>query len=168
MGIAALAVPAGALMALPMAAASAAPSNTVSATTHASDHPDTTSVETDFPSPGGDVWAYDNLSLQFSAALDPSGRNLYTVTITTHGSFAAVADPISGAPYTGTGSVDGTITYEVSSPTAPSAKNLPAQEPGSTLGGMVNQLFAGKATNIVTGSYSFTYNPIEGSTYTQA
>jgi hypothetical protein len=168
MGVAALAVPAGALMALPMVAASATPSGIVMATTHSSNHPDTT----DKSGPGtiysdnGPVWAYDNLSLQLSAA--PGTPGIYEVTVIAHGSFSANADPNNGVIYTGTGSVNGTLSYEVSSTTPPSAKNLPAQEPGSAqMSAIVNDLFGGKATNVAMNSYSFSYTPIDGGTYTQ-
>jgi hypothetical protein len=169
MGVAALAVPAGALMALPMVAASAAPSGIVTATTHSSNHPDTTnnSGPGTTPSDNGPVWAHDNLSLQLSAV--PDGQNSYQVTVIAHGSFAANADPYSGEIYTGNGSVTGTLSYEVSSPIPPSAKNLPAQEPGSAhMGTIVNDFFGENATNVAMNSYSFSYTPIDGGTYTQA
>lgn len=169
MGLAAVAVPAGALMALPMAA-HASPSS-VKAVTHASHHEDTTSVS----GPGtiadptyGPVWAYDNLSIQFSAAQDTA--TTYTVTITTHGSFDAIANPLTGEAYTGHGSVDGTITYDVASSTPPDAKNLPAQESDTAhLGTMLDQLF-GQHVSPTGGSYNYSYNQIPGApggVYTQ-
>jgi hypothetical protein len=113
------------------------------------------------------VWAYDNLSLQLSAA--PDGAGSYAVTVLAHGSFAANADPNTGAVYTGTGSVTGTLSYEVSSSTPPSAKTLPAQEPGTAhMSDMVKDLFGGKATTVSMNGYNFSYTPIDGGTYTQA
>jgi hypothetical protein len=162
----AIAIPVTAVV-LPMAA-SASPSGTVKAVTHTSNHPDTTSVSGPCTgtSDNGPVWAYDNLSLQYSAVSD--GTNTYSVTITAHGSFAAISDPITGACSTGSGSVDGTINYEVSSTTAPDPANLPSQEPGD-LGqvAILNQLFGGTATIIGGGHYSYTYNPVDGQKYTQ-
>jgi hypothetical protein len=71
------------------------------------------------------VWVQDKLSFQLSAVpkgTDPiSGNPAYLVTITAHGSFAATSEPNTGACYTGTGSVNSWLTYEVSSPTAPSS-----------------------------------------------
>jgi hypothetical protein len=166
LGAVAVAVPLSAAMTLPMAAN--ASSSTVTATTHSSNHPDTTSVSGPgtINSDNGPVWAYDNLSLQISAA--PNGSNSYAVTVIAHGSFVANADPKTGAAYTGTGSVSGTLSYEVSSPAQPNAKNMPAQEPGTAhMSQIVNDLFGGKATNVTMNSYSFSYNPIDGGTYTQ-
>jgi hypothetical protein len=171
LGVAALAVPLGASMALPIAAY-ASPS-TVKAVTHSYNHPDTTSLPgvgacTDNTGNDGPVWAYDNLSIQLSAVQHEP--NQYTVTVTTNGSFNAFANPKTGACYTGTGSVTGMISYEVSSSTPPSAKNLPAQEPGSDhLSAIVNDLFGGNLPqeNVVGGHYSFSYTPIDGGLYTQ-
>lgn len=152
--------------------ASAAPV-TVKAVTHAQNHPDTTSVPTGYTSDNGPVWALDNLSIQL-AATPESGPGNYSVTITVHGSFAALANPITGAPYSGNGSVDGTITFDVLASTGPDPGNVPAQQPqatigaggvvsGSTsLGGMINQLFDGNAVVVGGGSYSFSYNRIPG------
>ena len=114
------------------------------------------------------MWAYDNLSIKFSAAPDATGQ--YTVNITTHGSFDAFANPLTGEAYTGSGSVDGTITYDVASSTPPDAKNLPAQESDTAhLGTMLDQLF-GQHVSPTGGSYAYSYNPIPGApggTYAQ-
>lgn len=162
-GVAALAVP---------SLASAAQSS-VKAVTHAANHPDTTSVTTGYMSSNGPVWALDNLSIQMVATPE-SGPGNYSVTLTTHGSFAALANPITGAPYSGNGSVDGTITFDVLSPNSPDPKNVPAQQPQATIDGsgnvsgstslsdMISQLFDGSAAIVGGGSYTFSYNRIPG------
>lgn len=142
---------------------------TVTAVTHTSDHPDTTSVSgpCTVASPGGPVWAHDNLSLRLSVTPE-TGPGNYSVTITAHGSFKAIADPTTGVCYTGSGSVDGWLQYDVTSSTPPDPKNLPAREPSDmTQGQILDQLFAGNATIVGGGHYSYTYNRIDGGKYTQ-
>lgn len=151
-----------------MTPAGAAP-KTVTAVTHSSNHPDTTSVSGSctVDSPGGPVWAYDNLSLKFSVT--PTGDpNTYSVTITANGSFSAFADPNTGACLTTRGSVDGSLSEVVSSATAPDPSNLPAQSDGSlSQGALLNQLFGSSTTFVSGGHYSYTYNRIDGGKYTQ-
>jgi hypothetical protein len=162
----AVAVPAGALLAGPLAA-NAAPS-TITAVTHSSNHEDTTTATTSYQDPTyGYVWAYDNLSIKLSASPIGTNTSTYTVNVTTHGSFNEFADPTTGQPSTGSGSVDGTISYTVTSSTPPDAKYLPSQEPGAHLGQIVNDLFDGNTSSIVSGPYSFSYTPIDGGVYTQ-
>ena len=164
-------VASGLVALLPLAgatSASAAPARTVKAVTHAQDHADTTSLSgpCTASSDNGPVWAYDNLSLQLSAVSD--GTDSYLVTITAHGSFAAFADPNTGDCVSTHGSVDGSLNYEVSSPTAPDPANLPAQVSGSLgQGQILNQFFGGNATITGGGHYSYAYNRIDGGKYTQ-
>jgi hypothetical protein len=152
------------------APALAAPS-TVNVVTHTSNHPDTTYGSVagcTTPSDGGPVWAYDNMSLQYSVTPE-SGPGNYSVTITAHGSFSAFADPTTGACISKNGSVDGTLQWDVSSTTPPDPKNVPSQEPGD-LGQtwiMINQLFDGNATTVGGGHYSYTYNRLDSGKYTQ-
>jgi hypothetical protein len=165
LGIAALAVPVGAALALPMAAnAAPATNSTVKALTLSLNHTDTTSVSgsgtTD--SPDGPVWAHDNLALQYTAV--PDGANSYSVTITGVGTYDANANPITGVSWTGRGLINGTLKYEVTSPIAPNAKNLPLVEP-SNVGQttiMMDQLFGGHATITGGGSYNYIYTGIPG------
>jgi hypothetical protein len=142
--------------------------STVTANTHANNHPDTTSVYTGVNSDNGPVWAYDNLELKFtSVAL---GGDEYQVTIDATGSFHGFANPITGAPDVNDGSVKGTITYLVDSTTAPQARNLPAQEP-STAGQsstMVPQFYGSGFVGINGGgAYTYTYSRVDGSVYQQ-
>lgn len=151
------------------ALASAGPSRTVTAVTHTSDHPDTTSVsgECTMPSSHGPVWANDNLSLRFQVTPMAEPGN-YSVTITAHGSFAAFANPRTGDCYTGRGSVNGWLHYDVHSSTQPDPRNLPAQEPGDlSQGDILQALFGGHASIIGGGQYSYTYTLVDGSKYTQ-
>ena len=151
------------------APALAGPAHAYNAVTHTSDHPDTTSVAGPCTgvSDNGPVWAYDNLSLHFSVIPESSPGN-YSVTITAHGSFNEVSDPTTGACATGHGSVNGWIQYDVTSSTAPNRKNLPAQEPSDMhQTDMLNQLFGGNAQIVGGGHYNYTYNKVDGATYTQ-
>lgn len=143
-------------------------SGAVNAVTHTSDHPDTTSASGPCTgsSSNGPVWAYDNLSLRVHVV--PQGGDSYAVTIYAHGSFQQIADPNTGACASGHGSVDGWYDLTVQSSTAPDPANVPSQEPGDmSQGAIVAQLFAGNATSIVGGHYSYTYNRIDGGKYTQ-
>ena len=152
---------AAAAAALAGSAAVAAPamaSNGVTAVTHSAQHDDTTSgplVGALKYSDNGPVWAYDNLSEHFTVTPytipQTDGAN-YSVVITDTGSFQGFADPGAngtqsqsdgyGQALTSTGSVKGTIQYDVSSATPPNPANLPAQEPDHTsMGVALNQLF---------------------------
>jgi hypothetical protein len=152
------------------AAAGTGPGATT-AVTHTMNHPDTTSAS----GPGcgtsanGPVWAYDNLSLRYVAT--PNGTNMYSVTIYAHGSFKAIADPNTCIAASFNGSVDGSITYQVTSTTTPDPGNVPAQQPSGDTGQgdiLVNQLFDGNGAITGGGSYSYTYNPVDGGKYTQS
>lgn len=168
----------GASLAIPGLAA-AAPGHgsvaPVTAVTHTMNHNDTTSVSGSctLSSPGGPVWAYDNLALKFSVT--PTGTDTYAVTIYANGNFHAIANPITGDCYTGSGSVTGWYDLTVSSSTPPDAKNLPAQEdPATTQGQMVATLFGVSSSDVTGGHYHYSYTPIpdagggpSGRTYTQ-
>lgn len=141
-----LALAASAAVAVPLAGAASASAATVPgvvhAVVHSAGHLDTTNVSgpATIASPGGPVWAYDNLTEKFSAV--PTGAGTWAVTIDVNGSFAGFADPATGQALTSNGPVKGTIEYNVSSPVAPDAKALPAQEAdGTGLGVALGQLF---------------------------
>jgi hypothetical protein len=157
-GLAAAAVP----LVLAATAATAAPA-TFKATTHLADRSDTC----DCPAVVGGVWAHDNLSRQFTVTPQPDGT--YQVNITDNGSFAAIADPVSGASLTVNGSVTGTQTYTVNSNTPPNASTLPSQigSGTSTSDMILNDLFhGGNASFTDSGTYSYTYTS-GGHSYTQ-
>ncbi len=149
--------------------AMATSSGTVTAVTHTMNHPDTTSVAgpCTVVSDNGPVWAYDNLSLNYSVI--NTGPNTYTVTITAHGSFSAISDPTTGACYSGHGSVSGWIVYDVTSITAPDPGNVLTQQVGTTgqFAILVTQLFDGNAVFAGGGSYNYTYTMVNGLKYTQ-
>ena len=147
-----------------------ATSRTVTAVTHASNHPDTTSVAGDatVASPGGPVWAYDNLAVRF--AVTPNSDGTYSVVITDQGSFAGFASPTTGNADVNQGSVRGWIKYTVSSPNAPDPANLPSQQPtdpSPSTTAMLTDLFDGNMSIVGGGSYSFTYTLVDGAIYTQ-
>jgi hypothetical protein len=157
-------------------------SGDVTAVTHAADHPDTTNVSgpATLTSTGGPVWAFDDLAVRFTVTPGSTGSDggNYSVTITDNGSFSAFADPTTGDAITASGSVRGTIQYDVFSSTPPDPANLPAQEPGDStrdqagMGSavhtvaMLNQLFGGNAVIVGGGAYTFTYKA-GGGTYVQ-
>ena len=147
----------------------ASPNTSVKTVTHVMNHPDTTNVSglCTLATDNGPVWAYDNLSLQLAATPTDNAGD-YNVTITAHGSFSAFSDPITGACSNFNGSVDGWITYLVHSTTAPDPANLPSHSDGSLHQGQIlNQFFGGNAAIIGGGSYSYTYNQVDGGKYTQ-
>ena len=180
-----IAAVAAAAVAVPLAGAASASAATVPgavhAVTHSAQHLDTTSgplVGALKDSPGGPVWAHDNLTEQFTVV--PDGAN-YKVTIDVTGSFQGFADPGRdgsqdpnlgyGQPLASSGPVHGTISYEIQSSQAPDPKALPAQElPGTGLGVAIGQLFgetdglsifnpahAGPAQYVGGGDYNFSY-----------
>jgi len=164
-GLAALAVPLGASLALPMAAHASPNTGVVKVVTHSAQHEDTTGI-TLAPSCGfvdptyGPVWALDNMSVQVNST--PLGSNQYNVTITDNGSYSAMANPLTGNCWNGSGSVNGTINYVVTSLTGINPAAVPSQEtPGTHTGQILAQLFgSGYSTN--GGSYSFTYTNVPG------
>jgi hypothetical protein len=145
----------------------------VTASTSTTQHADTTSTAgtCTVNTPNGPVWAYDSLDLSFRIVPEGTVANRYVVTIKANGDFKAIADPVTGnCAVAGTklpkGTIKGTITYVVDSPTAPRAGYLPRREPG-TVGqfAMVNQLFAGNATLSAgyASPYTYTYKKTSGS-----
>ena len=139
----------------------------VTAVTHANDHPDTSTLagKCTVSSPGGPVWAYDNLTFRFRVA--SQGIDTYTVTITASGSFHSFASRFTATTCTSqNGSVRGYLDYVVHSATMPDRANLPAQEPATvSQSEMVKQLFhTTPSLRIATGSrgYSYTYTLLTG------
>jgi hypothetical protein len=147
-GLAAAAVP----VLLLANAATAAPA-TFKAVTHLSNRADTCANST-LPN---NVWAYDNMSRQFTVT--QTGTDTYTVNITDNGSFAAMADPVSGAPLNVHGSLTGTQTYTVTADRGPDASALPSQiGDGTSTSDMITQdLFHGANATMGDGAYSYTY-----------
>jgi hypothetical protein len=142
----------------------------VTAVTHTSDHPDTTSVSGPCTgtSGNGPTWAYDNLSRRFTVTSESAPGN-YSVTITDNGSFSAFADPRTGDCYTGHGSIRGTIQFDVLSSTAPDPAALPAQMPGDvSTSATLSKLFDGNAAIVGGGHYTYTYTRVNGSVYVQS
>jgi hypothetical protein len=163
--------------------ASAAVVKPVTASTHLNSHPDTTSAagSATIDSPGGPVWAYDNINEKFT--VQSAGTNLYSVQIDFVGSFHGFANPRTaaemaalgltspapGAALASDGSVKGSIQYDVSSTTPPDPSALPAQSPAdASLSQSISTLFDGNGIVVGGGSgYSFTYHQVAGADYTQ-
>jgi hypothetical protein len=179
------AAPAVALAGVVGAAAPAMAGNgPVIAVTHSFAHNDTTSVSgtATEPSPGGPVWARDNLMERF--AVTDNGGGSYTVAVTVNGSFDGFADPrtqaeedalglnsVPGSALASQGSVKGTYTVQVSSPVGPDPSALLPQQPAGTgISAAIHQLFPGDdSTEILTGGpYTFTYTKVNGQVYQQA
>jgi len=147
---------------------------TVVASTHETNVPDTTSgTATSQSSPGGPVWARDDVTKTFRVTptgVTPGGLNTYTVTETVNGTFTAfdepntatAADIAAGIPGPEvalnpnvTGQMHGTNTYTVTSNVAPDAAGLPAlvnDQNGTANGGngystsdLITDLFGGPA-----------------------
>jgi hypothetical protein len=140
------------------AGAALAGTGTVTAVTHASDHPDTTNASG--PACGisgnGPTWATDNLSRKFSVT--DNGNGTFTVVITDHGSFAGFADPNTCQALASNGPIEGTYTLTVTSPTGPDPAGLAPQYRGQvSTSSMVQDLFGDSATSIVGGFYSYSY-----------
>ncbi|HEY2639231.1 MAG TPA: hypothetical protein VGI66_05025 [Streptosporangiaceae bacterium] len=133
---------------------------TVKAVTHASSHPDTTNVSGPGMACGsssnGATWAFDNIARQFSVT--STAANEWTVVITDNGSFSGFADPTTCGALTSNGSIRGTITFDVQSATPPDPAGLAPQYVGDvSTTQMVNDLFDGKATSVIGGQYSYSY-----------
>jgi hypothetical protein len=177
---AAAAVLAGSAVAAAPAMASNVPGQ-VFAVTHSPQHNDTTSGPTNPPvgalqaSPGGPVWAIDNLTEQFTAT--PAGPGQWKVAVSITGSFAGFADPGRdgstdpasgyGQPLISNGPVRGSITYLVTTNGTPSGANLlPNQAPDTGLGAAIRQLFNDPSAQLTqVGDYSFNY---QNGNYVQA
>jgi hypothetical protein len=169
--VAATAVLTGSVAAAAPALASNPPQ---SYTTQAADHPDTTALLPGYPqpgqdatlsSPGGPVWAWDNLTVNMTPVPLPAGQAdgaNYRVQVDAIGTFKGFADPTTGASLASTGPVTGTISYDVQASQPPSGANLPAQQPGGLSGAhlsdMVLQLFNGTGSIVGGGdAYTFSY-----------
>jgi hypothetical protein len=79
-------------------------------------------------SPGGPVWAQDNIERKLTATQNSNGT--WAVQITSQGTYAASANPLDGKSWDGHGSFNGFVNYTVAAGTpAPVGTNLPAQLP---------------------------------------
>jgi hypothetical protein len=138
--------------------ASAAPAS-FKTVTHLADRPDTCGCTTAVSSPNGDVWAYDNISRQFSVTEPTAGT--YKVVATDNGSFAAFAqpnnlDPTTIYPINVDGTIKGTIVFTVVAGHGPIT--LPSQIAGTeSTTSMIDHMFADTASSIQMTSYTYTY-----------
>ena len=174
--LAAAAVPAAlavTLLGATSASASAKPA-AYSANAHESGVSDTTNVSGNATqdSPGGPVWALDNLERKLTATQNADGT--WAVQISSQGTFSAFASPIDGNTWPGvgasasdnTGSVKGFVNYTVVSATPPSNANLPSQLPNTLHSADIAALWFGVPSSAVTGAspgginYSFDYSPV--------
>ena len=134
-------------------------------TWHVHEHnvPDTTDVTgpATVATPDGPVWAQDNLERTVTAVQDQGNPQLWHVTVASTGSFSAFANPIDGNAWAGSGSVKGSIEFDVTSPVAPTAAGLPAQlNDGEHSTALALDLFGGQGSVTGGGHYQFDYNPV--------
>ena len=168
----------GATLATSASAAVKPPTATVVASTQEINVPDTTvgSTQTSTPSPGGPVWAYDNVTKMFRVT--PNGNGSYTVEETVNGTFSAFDQPNTptGAEAklnpSVTGQMHGTNTYTVKSSVAPDAAGLKAQYDDSagdiSTSDLITDIFGGNSANPNMsigggGTWVFAYHAAHGS-----
>ena len=163
----------GATLATSASAAVKPPTATVVASTPEINVPDTTvgSTQTSTQSPGGPVWAYDNVTKTFRVT--PNGNDTYTVEETVNGTFSAFDQPNTGGPEKSlnvTGQMHGTNTYTVKSSVAPDAAGLKAQYDDSagdiSTSDLITDIFGGNSANVSIGgggTWVFAYHAAHGS-----
>jgi hypothetical protein len=136
---------------------------TVTAVTHLNNHPDTTNVAVQGRT--DNVWAYDNATEKFTLVQQPDGS--WNVTMDYVGSFHGFADPTLGTTLDSTGSVKGTISYQVTSGSTPNPALLPGQSaPDAHISTNIRALFGNDPSTVINGGdvYSFSY---QNGNYTQ-
>lgn len=90
-------------------------------------------------SPGGPVWAYDDVERQLTAT--PNGDGSWEVSLRTVGTYHAFANPLNGTPWNGSGRINSVSTWHVDSGT-PSKANLGGQtDPSMRSQNIVAQFF---------------------------
>jgi hypothetical protein len=119
------------------------------------------------PTGNGPIWAYDTVQRQVTWTQDPTTSGAWDVTVATFGTYHAFANPITGAAWKHDGVMAGEIQYVVTSPTPPSAANLPAVSPNTLRSqGIVDELFGqpngSTAVTMTGGAYNFVYEGIPG------
>jgi hypothetical protein len=170
--VSAVAVAAATAAAVVPTITSASASTTFQTSTISAEHPDTTGITCSacLQGPGGPIWASDHLkeAVKVTSAGAPGH---YNVTIRFGGStFEGFADPratgeagsdgsTSGGPMFSQGAITGSITYnDIASTNAPVALQ-PTQAPGTSLGTVLNELFANGNSPAVSSHYSINYTP---------
>jgi hypothetical protein len=148
---------------------SAASASTATATTYkvitiSPLHEDTTSASgtgTQADPARGPVWAMDRLREAITVTSAGTAGH-YNVKIAVGGStFAGFADPNTGAPLNSQGKITGSIVYnDVASATAPDITAVPGtQQPNTSLGAVLSELFHGANQPAVSTHYTFNYTP---------
>jgi len=121
-------------------------------------------------SPGGPIWAYDNLERKLVAVQDQSDSTLWHVTLSSQGSYQAFADPNTGDAWVSGGPVSGWVTHDIRSDTPPSASNLKGNLGDSSMRSTdIMQAYFGSGAQVLPGAsnYHFTYK-LNGVDYNQA
>ena len=146
---------------------------TITALTHQKGVLDTTSIpnpvgiQATLPSPGGPVWAHDNLWRYVTATHDSTDPTLWHVVLKSVGSYSALADPRTGVAFTGSGPTWGEVDYTVHSTSTPSAANLsPQTDPSLHSGDILKKFFGDQGLTVSNSMYNFTYM-INGAPYNQ-
>jgi hypothetical protein len=140
----------------------------VTAVTYRAGVEDTTAAQTSDLDPAyGYVWAHDYI--RFTATATPAGAPVagqpgtWNVAIHENGVYDAFASPVKdNTPWNHVGAFGGWINYQVQTTGTPSARNLPAVEPGTVHTGDILAKLFGAPVNILSASDSFTYHGIPG------
>jgi hypothetical protein len=118
-------------------------------------------------SPGGPVWANDNIERKLTATqLDPTAHT-WSVQISSQGSYDAIANPLDGSAWNCHGSFNGYVNYTVTSVTPPNGANLPAQLPNTLHSADIVAMWFGQPDTSNVGAsvngvnYSFDYNSVQ-------
>ena len=115
----------------------------------------------------GYVWAYDDMARTAVATQDASVPTLWHVKLSSDGFYRGFANPITGQAQAHTGVVAGWVTYDVTSPVAPSQRNLPFTEPSvDRSADILNAFFGGNlpAGAVTSLHYSFSYYGLNNAT----
>lgn len=169
----------------PQASISAQASQTYTGKVSQTGVPDTTNGPDSVNTPDygfGPVWSNDNITRNIQVT--PNGPGHWTVTFVENGQYNAFADPNTKGPWTNTGQMHGTVSYDVASLDAPSMSALGAangpgavdangvpviSQPGQQValpvtvhghGFILNLLFPNN-TGISGGPYSYHYTQVE-------
>jgi hypothetical protein len=113
-------------------------------------------------SPGGPVWANDNIERKLTAT-QIGTTNQWNVQISSQGSYAASANPLDGSAWNGNGSFNGYVNYVVTSDHAPNGALLPAQLDNTLHSADIVAKWFGlpDTSNVQSGNYYFDYNSVQ-------
>lgn len=156
-----------AVAALASAGAASASQGPQQFNTHINQNPDTTSASggATVASPGGPVWALDNITISLIPQPDTSGDGgNVRVTEIIEGSFHGFADPVTGTALTSDGSVKGTIWYDLNAPSTTPDGSAVASTYAGGIGNASTPSLSQLATQLFPGS-TLVNSPLNGNVY---